>query len=217
MKRGLLISLAILAAASLACNIGVNVPRVNTGPTQTLAISEAAPADSQSAEVHIKMGAGTLTLDPGAEGLVDGQVQYNVANWKPTVTHAGNSVSITQGQPNNVALPLGGNDIVNDWTLKLGNVPMTLTVDAGAYEGMLNLGGVPLTSLNIQDGASKATVVFATPNPQTMSQLTYNTAPRTWSWSNWPTPTPRSSPSRAARAAISLTSRANCSATWPCR
>jgi len=27
-----------------------------------------------------------------------------------------------------------GSDIVNDWSLKLGNVPMTLTVDAGAYQ-----------------------------------------------------------------------------------
>jgi hypothetical protein len=175
MKRGLTITLAALMAASLACNINVNVPRVNTGPTQTLAISEAAPEGSRGADVQVTMGAGTLTLDPGAQGLVEGQVQYNVADWKPTVTHTGNSVAITQGQPNNLALPLNGNNLVNDWTLKLGNVPMTLTVDAGAYEGTLNLGGVPLTNLTIQDGASKAKVVFATPNPQTMSTLTYDT------------------------------------------
>ena len=175
MKRGLLMTLTALMAASLACNIGVNVPRVNTGPTQTLAIHEAAPASGHAAEVQITMGAGTLALDPGAEGLVAGQVQYNVADWKPSVTHTGNGVAITQGQSNTVALPASGNDIVNDWSLKLGNVPMTLTVDAGAYQGTLNLGGVPLTSLTIQDGASKAKVVFATPNPQTMSTLTYDT------------------------------------------
>lgn len=175
MKRGLLVTLMALMTASLACNIGLNIPRVNTGPTQTLSVSEPAPASGQNAEVQITMGAGTLALDPGAEGLVEGQVSYNVAEWQPTVTHTGNSVAIVQGQPNNVALPLGGNDVVNDWTLKLGNVPMTLTVDAGAYEGTLNLGGVPLTSVAIQDGASKAKVVFATPNPQTMSTLTYET------------------------------------------
>src|SRR5258708_3285485 len=175
MKRGLLNTLAALTAASLACNIGVNVPRVSTGPTQTLAISEPAPEGTKSTDVQIIMGAGTLTLDPGATGLVEGQIKYNVADWKPTVMHTGSSVAITQGQPNNVALPVGGSDIVNDWSLKLGNVPMTLTVDAGAYQGILNLGGVPLTGLTIQDGASKAKVVFAAPNPQTMSTLTYET------------------------------------------
>jgi hypothetical protein len=174
MKRGLLITVAALAAATLACNIGVNVPRVNTGPTQTLAINEPA-SGQQASEVQITMGAGTLSLAPGAEGLVTGQVQYNVAEWKPTVTHTGNSVSIVQGQSNNVALPASGDQIVNDWSLKLGNVPLTLTVDAGAYEGTLTLGALPLTSLTIQDGASKAKVVFDQPNPQTMSHLTYDT------------------------------------------
>jgi len=174
MKRGLLITVAALAAATLACNIGVNVPRVHTGPTQTLAINEPA-SGQQASEVQITMGAGTLSLGPGAEGLVTGQVQYNVAEWKPTVTHTGNSVSIVQGQSNNVALPASGDQIVNDWSLKLGNVPLTLTVDAGAYEGTLTLGALPLTSLTIQDGASKAKVVFDQPNPQTMSQLTYDT------------------------------------------
>jgi hypothetical protein len=179
MKRGLLVTLTALMAASLACNINVNLPRVNIGPTQTLAISEVAPAAGQAAEVQLTMGAGTLTLDPGAEGLVQGQVQYNVADWKPAVTHTGNSVAITQGQPNNVNFPMSGDTIVNDWSLKLGAAPMTLTVDAGAYQGTLNLGGVPLTSLTIQDGASKAKVVFATANPQTMSTLTYDTGAST--------------------------------------
>ena len=174
MQRGLLITVTALAAATLACNIGVNLPRVNTGPTQTLVINEAA-SGSQAAEVQVTMGAGTLSLTPGAQGLVEGQVQYNVADWKPVVTHTGNSVSITQGHSNNVAIPNASNDIVNDWSLKLGSGPLTLTVDAGAYQGTLNLGGLALTRLDIQDGASKAKVVFDQPNPQPMSRLTYDT------------------------------------------
>src|SRR5690349_15179484 len=104
MKRGLLMTVAALAAATLACNIGVDVPRVNTGPTQTLTISEAASA-GQASEVQITMGGGTLNLNPGAEGLVEGQIQYNVPDWKPTITHTGNSLSIVQGQHDKVALP----------------------------------------------------------------------------------------------------------------
>jgi hypothetical protein len=180
MKRGLLIPLAALTAASLACSINLNIPHVNTGPTQTLAINEPAPGGSQGAEVEITMGAGTLNIDPGAQGWVEGQVQYNVADWKPTVTHTGNTVSITQGQSqNDVGLPQSGSKIVNDWNLKLGNVPMSLTVNAGAYQGTLKLGGVPLRHLTIHDGASNAKVVFDTANPETMSSLTYETGAST--------------------------------------
>ncbi len=175
MKRGILTTLAAFAAASLACNISVNVPRVNTGPTQTMTISEPVPSAHLAADVQIIMGAGTLNINPGADELVEGQVQYNVADWKPTVTRTADGLTITQGKSNDIALPNVNNTIVNDWTLKLGHTPLTLTVDAGAYEGTLNLGGVALTGLTIQDGASKAKVVFDTPNPQTMSQLTYST------------------------------------------
>jgi hypothetical protein len=175
MKRGVFITVAALAASTLACNIGVNVPRVNTGPTQTLTISEPVPSSHVAADVQIVMGAGTLNINPGAAALVEGQVQYNVADWKPTITRTADGLTIIQGKSDNVGLSTSGNDIVNDWSLKLGQTPITLTVDAGAYQGTLNLGGVPLTSLTIQDGASKAKVVFDQPNPQTMSSLTYDT------------------------------------------
>lgn len=181
MKRSRwLIALAALTAASLACSIDVNVPRVTTGPTQTMNISETALDSSGKAEVQISMGAGTLNIGSGAPGLVAGTVQYNVAEWKPTVTHTGSTVSIDQGQPNNnFGLPQSGSTIVNDWALKLGNVPMALTINAGAYQGTLSLGGAPLTNVTIHDGASNAKVTFDTANPQTMSALTYQTGAST--------------------------------------
>jgi hypothetical protein len=48
-------------------------------------------------------------------------------------------------------------------------------VNAGAYEGSLALGGVPLRRLEINDGASHATVSFDAPNPETMERLAYKT------------------------------------------
>lgn len=181
MKRsGWLIGLAALTAASLACSIDVNVPRVTTVPTQTLNISEPAPGGGQKAEVQISMGAGTLNIGSGATGLVEGTVQYNVAEWKPTVTHTGGTVIIDQSQPkNNIGLPPSGTSIVNDWALKLGKTPLALTVNAGAYQGTLSLGGVPLTNVTVHDGASNAKVTFDTANPETMSALTYETGAST--------------------------------------
>jgi len=180
MKRGLSVVLVVLAAASLACSVTVNVPQLTTVPTQTLSINEAAPDSGQPADLQISMGAGSLNVSPGATGLVQGQVRYNVAEWKPTVTHTGSTVSITQGQPqNNIGIPQSGSNIVNEWTLKLGNTPLGLTVNAGAYSGTLSLGGVPLTGLTIHDGASNAKVTFDAANPSKMSALTYDTGAST--------------------------------------
>ena len=181
MKRALLLSAAALAAASLACGININIPQLTIGPTQTLAINEPVPdASLKQVDLAITMGAGKLSLTGGGNGLVDGQVSYNVADWKPTITHTGSSVSIDQGgMQNNVGLPPSGSTIVNDWQLRLGSTPLALTVNAGAYQGTLSLGGVPLRSLAIHDGASNAKLTFDTANPQSMDSLTYDTGAST--------------------------------------
>jgi hypothetical protein len=50
---------------------------------------------------------------------------------------------------------------------------MELNLELGAYEGEMDLSGVPLTRLEISDGASKNEVVFNAPNPVSMSRFTY--------------------------------------------
>ncbi len=179
MKRTALPVLAALAAASLACNIGytLDLPKVTTGPTETLTVNEAAPAAGVDVmAVNITMGAGKLDLQGGAERLAEGEIRYNVPEWKPTVTRDSTSLSISQGQvKNSISLPGQGNTIVNDWSLKLGSSPMALTIEAGAYQGTLALGGLPLRSLTIHDGAGDSTVSFYTPNPEKMDTLTYQT------------------------------------------
>jgi hypothetical protein len=179
MKRTALAVLAALAAASLACNIGytLDLPKVTTGPTETLTVNEAAPAAGVDVmAVNITMGAGVLNLQGGAERLAEGEIRYNVPEWKPTVTRDSASLSISQGQvKNSISLPGQGNTIVNDWSLKLGSSPMALTIEAGAYQGTLALGGLPLRSLTIHDGAGDSSVSFDTPNPEKMDTLTYQT------------------------------------------
>jgi hypothetical protein len=126
-------------------------------------------------EVSLMMGAGTLALTGGADQLVAGAIQYNVAEWKPTVTSDGTDVKIEQGSPDTPAGLPDGNDVVNEWDLALGDVPMNLSLRAGAYQGTLDLSGVPLRSLEINDGASSVELKFDSVNPQEMDQLTYHT------------------------------------------
>jgi len=63
----------------------------------------------------------------------------------------------------------------NEWDLKLGDTPLDLTVEAGAYEGNLELGGLALKSLTVKDGASHVDLSFAEPNRTEMSVLRYET------------------------------------------
>ncbi len=176
MKRSILLAITALVIASLACSINLpNVPRLKTGPTETLTVSEAAP-DVETADVTLKLGAGTLDLSGDADGLITGEIQYNIAEWKPTITNNNGAVTIEQNSGNgNFGIPESGSSVVNDWTLQLGNTPMNLTVNAGAYEGTLDLSGVPLRNLSISDGASSTNVTFDSLNPQEMDKFRYDT------------------------------------------
>ncbi len=171
MKRALFILLITLMMLSLACSFSVDFPRLETSDDITLNIAEDAPVGE--GELTVIMGGGKFSLDPGKEGWVSGQVEYNVPMWAPEIERNGNTLKIAQETSGNLAIPSA--KVKNDWSLKLGNVPTDLTIKAGAYEGTLNLGGIPLTSLNIADGASKSDINFDQINPVEMEKLSYKT------------------------------------------
>jgi hypothetical protein len=179
MKRGLLLAILVLTLPSLACSFGLpNPPRATTGPTQTVKINEGAPATATSAapaKVVVQMGAGQLKLRGGAEGLAEGEIRYNIPTWKPTVTNENGQLTIRQGQPQDRdhGWFADGSQVVNTWDLKLGDVPMNLTVNAGAYEGDLDLSGLHLRQLTVIGGASDSTLTFDETNPETMTDLVY--------------------------------------------
>lgn len=172
-KNLALFPLFALMFSSLACSFTVNLPEAKTGATQTFTVSEAPPEDTQTAKVSIEMGAGELDIQGGSEKLVEGEIQYNISEWKPEVIRDGRSLIIRQGSRDNLRIPT--RDVVNRWQLKLGSTPLELDIAAGAYQGTLNLSGVALARLNIQDGASQAEVRFEQPNPVRMESLRYRT------------------------------------------
>jgi len=177
MKRGLIAVILMLALVSMACSFSVDLPNINTtdtGPTQTVDINEALPEDQGTTmNVFLAMGAGELQIEPGAEGLVEGTIRYNIEDWVPKVNRDGQNLRIEQETIENITL---SNDIVNDWNLQLSTeVPMDLEIRAGAYEGTMDFTGLRLRNLEIGDGASKAEVTFNQPNPEEMDQLRYST------------------------------------------
>ena len=165
-------AILVLALASMACGFSVDLPgQDKVGPDVTDSISVADPKSDET-RLSLSFGAGDLKLSPGAKDLVEGIAVYNVEDLKPEVIEDGADVRIKQG--NFKALP-PFEGMKNEWDLQLGQMPMELVIEAGAYEGTYDLGGLSLKSLNVNDGASKVNLSFSAPNLIEMSQFTYTT------------------------------------------
>lgn len=149
---------------------------VEIGSTREVVVDEPLGAAALT-DVEISMGAGSLTVAPGAEGLASGKIVYNIEAWAPKVVRTDDSLSIRQEARKGVAgLPT---DIHNEWQLLLGKAPMRLSITAGAYEGSMDLTGLTLQELSIKDGAARNQVKFDVANPGQMSRLVYETGAST--------------------------------------
>ena len=172
MNAKIILAILVLALASLACGFSIDLPkRQNAGPEVKESITVADPKTDET-RLTILFGAGTLTLAPGAKKLVDGTAVYNLEELKPEIHKDGSNIEIKQG--NFKGLP-PFDELINDWDLKLSDVPMELTIQGGAYEGNLELGGLSLKSLSVRDGASHVDLSFKEPNQTEMSILRYET------------------------------------------
>ncbi len=167
-----ILALAIVPLASMACGFSVDLPnQVKAGPDVTDEITVADPKSDET-RLSLAFGAGTLLLSPGAEGLVEGTALYNVKEFKPEVVKNGGNIEIKQGNFEGIP-PF--DEIKNDWDLQLGKTPMDLSIEAGAYEATLKLGGLALKNLTVKDGAAHVNLSFSEPNLVEMDKLIYST------------------------------------------
>jgi hypothetical protein len=168
--------------AVLACGLPTSSVQTQykTGPAQTQAISVPLPADtSKPVDVTLRLAAADVTMATGTAKLVEGNVQYNVAEFQPTVTTTGSKVDIIQG-PSGGIKGVPPNDMINKWNLRFGSgAPMNLTIQAGAYSGTWSLGGLRLQSLTWEEGASKSTISFNQANLDEMELFSFTTGAST--------------------------------------
>ena len=170
----LLTVILVLAMASMACGLQMDLPQIPTaGPAVTEEVNVPVPSGSGTPIISLGFGAGELYLNPGGEGLISGTATYNVEALKPIVSTNGSVVKITQGNTQGFnAIP---QDIKNIWDFKLGSSPVDLTIEAGAYKARFELGGLALTNLTIKDGAADVKLSFMSPNTADMGILRYET------------------------------------------
>lgn len=175
MSKKPILAVLILALASMACGINIPAPTAKTpGPDVTDKIAVPRP-DAKTARLTLEFAAGDLTLAPGAKNnLVEGSATYNIPDFKPEITSEGAEVLISQGEYQVNGIP-SLNGIKNEWDLLLGDMPTDLVINAGAYQGQFELGGLALTSLEVNDGAAEVDLSFSEPNTEKMSLFTYKT------------------------------------------
>jgi hypothetical protein len=176
MIRKLLPVLLVLVLGLSACGFYISLPfTITPGPLVTEQIDVPAPANAtQSVDLSLGFGAGILKVYPGADALVSGTAKYNIPDFKPTVTVNGSTVRIEQGNWRLKGIP-DLNNIKNEWDLSLGNQPINLSIEAGAYQAEYQLGGLALTNLVVKDGASDVKMDFTSPNLAEMKLLNYQT------------------------------------------
>lgn len=158
------IGLAVLLAGTLACAGNIEPQRVP--------ISVPYPEGYLSADVILEFGAANVDADATGGELIEGNITYNTEGRHPAVVIEDNRVDIVQAGPSGIVT--GG--MVNNWDLRFGaELPFSMTINAGAYSGEWELGGLPLTGLSVNEGAADSVFSFSVPNPVALDVLEMNT------------------------------------------
>jgi hypothetical protein len=176
--KKLMIFIAAIAVGTMACGMTIDIPiktDIKTGPAVTEDISVPDPDTDESLEVSIAFGAGELTINPGADALIEGTATYNVEDFRPEVETTDGRVELSTGNLEIEGIPNFDDRVINEWDLSLSDRPMELKIFAGAYTGDIELGGLSLTSLRIADGAADVRVNFAEPNQEVIDSFRYET------------------------------------------
>ncbi len=107
------------------------------------------------ANVELDMSAGEMRLRGGAQKLLEGQLEYNVPEWKPRIetSTVGSQTAVTIREPEGAHM--GGHRHYL-WDLELNDKALLdLTLNCGAGQARLDLGDLDLRSVTVHMGAGQ--------------------------------------------------------------
>jgi len=167
----------IMYFVTMACGLNLPVTQIKAGPIQDVEIHILMPEEvSTGVELNLEFVEGELKLTPGANGfLASGKATFNAVDFEPMVEVTGSSYTLHQGDLKIEGVPVAQKDLINEWDLKLADIPMSLNIQAGAYSGNFELGGLSLEELTISEGGSDLICIFSKPNLVEMSSFTFST------------------------------------------
>lgn len=139
---------------------------------ETSATSISVPyGDATVRHLHLAVGACRLIITPGyGEDWVTGRY-YGPTEVAPLeINQSGGEVKISQKYDWAEMVRLFDGPPVLE--LRLGAaVPYSLSIDTGASDNQIDLGGLPLTRFALKQGAGRIRVDFSAPNPAQMDRL----------------------------------------------
>lgn len=184
------------ATSTAAVGAGLLLLVVPSGaPAQEMTEVRTARRDvSQAArmDVEVEYAAGRINVDRAGPGyLYQKYVRYDASRFEPTGqwSRGNGSARLQIGMEStgdggrwirwdglDIDIDPGGVENLDEAssTLDLGlsrSVPTALSLRIGAAESTLRLGGIPLTSLRLETGASETELTFERPNPESMDRL----------------------------------------------
>lgn len=130
--------------------------------------------EANELHLRISVGACQLRITPAdGETWVSGSYRHPQDTLPLRIEQAGGNIRI--GQETGRWAGLWGamdRDSVPRFDLRIGNVrPFALTLEVGASDNEIDLGGLPVGELVVKQGAGRAVVDFSRPNPQVMNLL----------------------------------------------
>lgn len=127
---------------------------------------------SEATDLHLRISVGAcrLRVMPGeGDAWVSGSYDDPSGSLPYRVTQEGGTVRITQERNWPDFFNLFGSGMPR-FDLNLGKArSYALTIETGASDNNLDLGGLPITRLEIKTGAGKMDLDFSAPNPQPMT------------------------------------------------
>ena len=115
----------------LALMVSACKPKIVIGPKQTFAVDVPRPETGNAMNVKLEMAVpqGALALAGGTEGLIQGAIIYNAAEYKPQMTNGDGTLLIRQAEPGPKSVVISvQNNLINQWDLSLGDAPMNFEI-----------------------------------------------------------------------------------------
>jgi len=122
---------AFLILIFLALMVTACKPKFVIGPEQTFAVDVPRPETGNATNVTLEMAVpqGALALAGGAEGLIQGVITYNAADYEPQMTNGDDTILICQTEPGPKSVVVNvQNNLINQWDLHFGDAPMNFEI-----------------------------------------------------------------------------------------
>ncbi len=163
--------LAGLALSLLA--IGAGVVDARGQEWRTVAMSRQVE-DERSLDVEVRYGAGRFSLALAEAGtLYRMQIRYDEDAFEPVAEYRGSTLVLgtaTVGR----RIRLGQDEAGGEMELGLTHeIPVDLTLELGAVKAEIDLGGLRLTGLDIETGASQTRLEVSEPNEEAMTEASF--------------------------------------------